>query len=97
MQKVILVVVLSFFLILSGCNLDAQKLIQADEEEQQLIKVMIHFTDGITKEGYVRGLEVEDDGKVYIGGSSVNYIYDIDGNITGAFNYHRVLYIEIIE
>lgn len=82
---------------LGGCKLETGKLFQADQErDTKLIKVMIYFTDGQTLTGYVENLGMEGSSKIYTGGSSVNYLYDPDGNITGCFNYQRVLYMKIL-
>lgn len=82
----------------SGCNWDIQKLIrpQSQEHQKQLIKVQIFFTDDETITGYVKGLGIEENGRVYVGGSSLNYLYDANGTIVGAYNYQRVLYMKII-
>ncbi len=92
----LLLLVLSFFLI--GCEqVDFSKLtLPSNREQVKLIKVEIFFTDGATLIGYVKNLGIEPEGKVYVGGSSTNYLYDARGKIIGAYNYQRVLYIKII-
>jgi len=91
-----LLLVLSFFV--AGCEqVDFSKLtLPSNREQAQLIKVEIFFTDGATLIGYVKNLSIEPEGKVYVGGSSSNYLYDARGKIVGAYNYQRVLYIKII-
>lgn len=69
----------------------------APSEKDQLIKVIIQFTDEQTLTGYVKELGIEEQGRVYIGGSSLNYLYDKEGNIIAAYNYQRVLYIKVID
>ena len=91
-----LLLVLSFFMI--GCEqVDFSKLaVPSTKEQAQFIKVEIFFTDGVTLIGYVKNLGIEPEGKVYVGGSSTNYLYDAHGKIIGAYNYQRVLYMKII-
>ena len=61
-----------------------------------LLKVEIFFTDDKTLVGYVKQLGIEQQGKVYVGGSSLNYLYNENGEIIGSYNYQRVLYIKIL-
>lgn len=68
----------------------------SSDDGEQLIKARIVFTDGEKIEGYIKNLGVEKDGIVYVGGSSLSYVYDKNGSITGAYNYQRVLYITIL-
>ncbi|MDD3853766.1 MAG: hypothetical protein PHD40_08980 [Syntrophomonadaceae bacterium] len=91
-----LLLVLSFFMI--GCEqVDFSKLaVPSTKEQAQFIKVEIFFTDGVTLIGYIKNLGIEPEGKVYVGGSSTNYLYDARGKVVGAYNYQRVLYIKII-
>lgn len=91
-----LLLILSLFSI--GCEqVDFTKLtLPANREQVHLIKVEIFFTDGATLIGYVKNLGIDEEGKVYVGGSSSNYLYDASGKILGAYNYQRVLYIKII-
>ncbi|MEA1959993.1 MAG: hypothetical protein U9N81_01665 [Bacillota bacterium] len=90
--------VIAFMSCLSGCQVDFKQMLQkADlQEEPQLIEVELTFTDDVMLVAYVKGLGIEEDGQVYIGGSSMNYLYDKDGNITGAFNYQRLIYMKIL-
>ena len=60
------------------------------------MKAEIHFSDKDIVTGYIRNLGVEDVGKVYVGGASLNYIYDQEGNIVGSYNYQRVEYIKLL-
>lgn len=80
-----------------GCDTDWGRLLQSDsEDEAQLFKAMIYFTDGATLEAYIKELGIEKDGTIYVGGSSLNYLYDRNGKVIGSYNYQRVLYIKII-
>ncbi|HHW61156.1 MAG TPA: hypothetical protein GX404_04550 [Syntrophomonadaceae bacterium] len=95
----ILSIILLLLLIgVSGCNTDLDSLSKAAErkEEPELIKVELIFTDQQRVKCYLKGLGIEEDGRVYIGGSSANYMYDHKGNIIGAFNYQRLIYIKVI-
>lgn len=92
--------VLALLLILlssSGCNYNFGKLLQSDKEEDQLIKVEIHFANNDNLTAYVKSLGVEKEGEVYIGGASVSYLYDQKGKIIGSFNYAKVEYIKILD
>ncbi|MDD4563038.1 MAG: hypothetical protein PHW39_08195 [Syntrophomonadaceae bacterium] len=82
---------------LSGCKLDTSKLIHSSKEKKEkLIKVEIVFTDGEKLVTYLKQLGLESDARVYVGGPSTNYYYDVRGNVIGAFNYQRVLYIRLL-
>ena len=82
---------------LSGCKLDTSKLIHpSKEKKEQLIKVEIVFTDGEKLVTYLKQLGLESGARVYVGGPSTNYYYDARGNVVGAFNYQRVLYIRLL-
>ena len=101
MTKRLLVSSLLIFsiLVLGGCNTDLQNVFKPMDVkgEDPLVKVSITFTNGESITGYIKHLGIEQEsGRVYIGGSSVNYIYDKDGTVTGCFNYQRVLYIAVI-
>ena len=61
-----------------------------------LIYARMVFSDNESITGYITGLGIEKDGRLFAGGSSCNYVYDKDGQVVGAFNYQRLLYIEII-
>lgn len=90
-------VVLLLGLVVSGCQFDPSRLTQSvREEEDKLIRVEIVFTDDQTLIGYVKDLAIDPDSKIYVGGSSTNYLYDAQGNIVGAYNYQRVLYMKIL-
>lgn len=97
-KKILIACFLVFLLSLSGCKWDIQNLLRPETsaDEDQLIKARIVFTDGERLEGYIKSLGVEKDGIVYVGGSSLNYIFDQNGNIIGSYNYQRVLYITIL-
>lgn len=80
-----------------GCNFELPSIPYEKDITSKLIKVEITFTDDKTLVGYVKELGIEQQGgKVYVGGSSLNYLYDKNGNIVGAFNYQRVLFMKII-
>ena len=82
---------------LSGCKLDTSKLIHSSKEKKEkLIKVEIVFTDGEKLVTYLKQLGLESDARVYVGGPSSNNYYDARGNVIGAFNYQRVLYIRLL-
>ena len=79
------------------CKIDTSKLIHpGKEKKEQLIKVEIVFTDGEKLVAYLKQLGLESDARVYVGGPSTNYYYDAHGNVIGAFNYQRVLYIRLL-
>lgn len=84
--------------LLGGCEgMDFGRLLAKDsEQEKQLMHVRIVFTDGEYTDTYVKTLGIEEDSKVYVGGSSTNYMYNARGQVVGAFNYQRVLYITIL-
>lgn len=98
MRLRILSALLLSFLLLSGCNYNISELLGVPDQSSQdeLIKAKIYFTDNQTLEAYIKDLGIQQDGKVYVGGSSLNYLYDARGNIIGSYNYQRVLYIRII-
>lgn len=80
-----------------GCNIDLSNVISEKDTTADLIKVEINFTDDKTLVGYVKELGIEQKGgKVYVGGSSLNYLYNKDGHVIGVFNYQRVLYMKVI-
>lgn len=92
-------VLLLFILIFtSGCNFDAGKLLQVPpaQSEDKLFKAEITFDGNDKVIAYIKSLGVEEDGEIYIGGASLNYLYDVHGNIIGSYNYQRVLHIKII-
>lgn len=90
--------IITALLLVSGCNFDIQKIVQSSSEKENtpLIKVKIVFTDAETLETYVKSLGINESGKVYVGGSSLNYFYDSKGNVVGSYNYQRVLYIKVL-
>lgn len=81
---------------MSGCNAGFSGLDIPKKSKPELIKVRIVFTDDQSITAYVKSLGIEEHGKVYVGGSSLNYLYDKNGNIIGSYNYQRVLYIKIL-
>jgi len=96
-RKLAAVLLLLGLLLVSGCELDFGRLTKSvGEEGDKLIRVEIVFTDNQTLIGYVKDLAIDPDSKIYVGGSSTNYIYDAQGNIVGAYNYQRVLYMKIL-
>ncbi|HPF43236.1 MAG TPA: hypothetical protein PKV15_00915 [Syntrophomonadaceae bacterium] len=96
-KGVLLLFILLIALCIGGCDFDPRDYWGQDRDEKdQLIKVEIFFTDDEQLTGYVKNLGIEKDGTVYVGGSSLNYLYDKNGNIVGSFNYQRVLYMKII-
>ena len=98
MRLRILCFLLLSFLLLSGCNYNISELlgVPAKSSQGELIKAKIYFTDNQTLEAYIKDLGIQQDGKVYVGGSSLNYLYDARGNIVGSYNFQRVLYIKIV-
>ena len=81
----------------AGCNTDYKQLLQkAQSTEEPLIRVQIQFTDKEQTICYVKSLGLEEDGQIYTGGTSLNYMYDSNGNIIGSFNYQRVIYMKIV-
>lgn len=96
-KQLLLTVTLVLALLLTGCNLDTKNIWKPGSgDKDELIKVEITFTDDQKLTGYVKNLGIDKDAVVYVGGSSLNYLYDSNGNITGSFNYQRVLYMQII-
>jgi hypothetical protein len=96
-QLVFTCLLLITIITLSGCKFDTSKLIHPSKEKKEhLIKVEIVFTDGETLVAYLKQLRLESDARVYVGGPSSNYYYDARGNVIGAFNYQRVLYIRLL-
>ncbi len=92
------VLLLLFLLPLGGCSYDFSEILgmPSGNNQPELIKAEIFFTDGQTLKTYIKDLGIQQDGKVYVGGSSLNYLYDARGNIVGSYNYQRVLFIKII-
>lgn len=84
-------------LLTAGCNVNYKQLFSgAPKTEQKLIRAEIHFGENEKVVGYIKSLGVEENAKVYVGGSSLNYLYDQQGNIVGSYNYLRVEYIIIL-
>lgn len=80
----------------AGCNVDLKQLFSEKKTEEKLIKAEIHFGENDKVVGYIKNLGIEDNAKVYVGGASLNYLYDQQGNIVGSYNYLRVEYINIL-
>lgn len=82
-----------------GCSPQIKNITSLNQKNTvpDLIKVEIFFTDDKTLIGYVKELGIEQQkGKVYVGGSSLNYLYNKEGEIIGSYNYQRVLYIKLL-
>ena len=96
--RILALALLLSFLLLSGCNYNISELlgIPVQSRQDELIKAKIYFTDDQILDAYIKDLGIQQDGKVYVGGSSLNYLYDARGNIVGCYNYQRVLYIKIV-
>lgn len=97
-EYLVIVLLLLLLLPLGGCDYDFREIlgIQSGSSETELFKVKIYFTDGESLESYIKDLGIHQEGKVYVGGSSLNYLYDAKGNIVGSYNYQRVLFIKVI-
>lgn len=96
-KQLLLTLLLILTLFFGGCDFDTNSIWNPGNGDQdQLIKVEITFTDDQKLTGYVKNLGIEKDAVVYVGGSSLNYLYDSNGTIIGSFNYQRVLYMKII-
>ena len=81
----------------TGCNFNLSKVLSPKQtQEKELIRVELHFTDNERVTGYIRDLGMDENSRVYNGGSSVNYIYDKEGRVTGSFNYQRLIFIKIL-
>ncbi|NLG31963.1 MAG: hypothetical protein GX550_00400 [Syntrophomonadaceae bacterium] len=97
-KGLILSMVLILAIVISGCEMDIKQLpgfTRADTQEE-LIKVDIVFTDGQSLRAYVRSLGINSQSRVFVGGSSVSYFYNQQGEILGSYNYQRVLYMKIV-
>ena len=91
------ILLLAMVLLTSGCNYDYRQLLaKTTSSDEPLIKVQIVFVNDIQTVCYVRSLGLEEKGQVYLGGSSLNYMYDKDGNILGSFNYMQVVFMKIL-
>lgn len=86
--------VLLGILVSAGCKsyLPAKK-----EEPAPMIKVEVHFTGGSEPlVGFMRSLELDKEGMIMQGGSSLYKLYDEQGNVLAVFNYSRVEYIKVL-
>lgn len=85
-------------LFVTGCNTQFNNIIPDKKNiAEDLLKVEITFTDGQSLIGYVKQLGIEQQqGRVYVGGSSLNYLYNQKGEVIGSYNYQRVLYMMIM-
>lgn len=82
---------------LAGCSIDVNQLVQKTKpQEEQLMKVELFFTDQEQLVAYVKNMGIAEDGKVYAGGTSMNYLYDEKGNIIGSYNYQHLIYMKIL-
>ncbi len=95
-KKIIGLLILSLFI--TGCNTEIANIISDKKNTaENLLRVEITFTDGQSLIGYVKQLGIEQQqGKVYVGGSSLNYLYNQKGEVIGSYNYQRVLYMMIL-
>jgi hypothetical protein len=94
-RNTITILLLILLVLVGGCKLNTAKLLHRDDEPR-LIKVQICFANGDKLNGYIKNLGIEDNGKVYVGGSSLNYFYDKNGKVVGSYNYNTVNYIKIL-
>lgn len=93
----IAVLLMAAALLTTGCNVNYKQLFSGDKKaEEKLIRAEIHFGENEKVVGYIKSLGVEENAKVYVGGASLNYLYDQQGNIVGSYNYMRVEYINIL-
>lgn len=90
-----IVLLIGLFLV-SGCKLDTGR-IMGKNEKPPLIKAQIFFSNGDKLTGYIEGLGVEGNSKVYAGGAALSYIYDKEGKMIGSYNYREVIYIKILK
>ncbi len=97
-RRAFLAVLLMFMIVgVLGCNVDYKQMVQiAKSPEETLIRVQIQFTDQKQTVCYVKSLGLEEKGQIYTGGSSLNYMYDREGNILGSYNYQHVIYMKIL-
>lgn len=87
-----LLILLTILWSVSDVELVTKKTFQTEE----LIPVCLVFRDNVSVNAYVKGLGIEQDGIVYAGGSSCNYLFNREGEIMGSFNYQSLLYMLII-
>lgn len=93
----LLMVFLLLLLFIGGCKLNIQQIWQKTQPpEPQLLNVEMHFANGDIVYGYVKNMGVDENGKVYNGGSSLSFIYDHKGSIIGSFNYARLEYMKLM-
>jgi hypothetical protein len=80
----------------TGCQLPRFKEQPADSAPV-LIKVQVQFTGNSEPlVGYIQDFDIAKNGQVLQGGSSVNYLYDQNGQVLAVFNYARVECIKIV-
>lgn len=94
--RVVVVFLTLAALLTSGCNVNYKQLLGTEKKEEKLIRAEIHFGENEKVVGYIKSLGIEENAKVYVGGASLNYLYDQQGNIVGSYNYLRVEYINIL-
>jgi len=96
-EAVVAILLLAMVLLTSGCDYNYKQLLaKTASSDESLIKVQIVFVNDIQTVCYVRSLGLEEKGQIYLGGSSLNYMYDRNGNILGSFNYMQVVYMKIL-
>ena len=93
----LLIVLLLTALSITGCKLEVKQLWQKTQPaEPKLLNVELHFRSSDVVYGYVKSMGIADEGEVYNGGSSLNYIYNEKGKIIGSFNYANLEYMKLV-
>lgn len=97
MLRLILLVLLmtSLAWFCTGC----QPIINSGQDQQPgaMVKIEVHFTGGSQPlTGYVRSLNIDQEGMFFQGGSSTIPIYDEQGNLQAVVNYSRIEYFKIV-
>jgi hypothetical protein len=88
---------LVFLLGCTGCSGSWKDMVtRTQSPAEPLLRVKIQFTNQRETVCYVKSLGLENNARVYAGGSSTNYMYDREGQIIGSFNYQQVLFMNII-
>ena len=91
-----IIFVISLFLT-SGCEYDWKNLLGSGKSnDPPLMYVEISFSENERLIGYVKTLGLEKEVKILVGGSSVNNLYDKNGNVIATFNYAKVNYIKLL-
>ncbi|MEQ8174705.1 MAG: hypothetical protein ABRQ26_06490 [Syntrophomonadaceae bacterium] len=95
--RILTVALMAALILTAGCNVNYKQMFSRDKKaEEKLFRAEIHFGENEKVVGYIKSLGVQEDAKVYVGGASLNYLYDQQGNIVGSYNYMRVEYINIL-